>query len=281
MSISEALYSTQPSHMTPSKIMPADLRLTLVQTDLVWQNAEHNRALLQQLISPLAGQTDLIILPEMFTSAFVTGAGSVPEQWPGTTLAWLREQATSLGAAITGSIAVMDEGKKFNRLLFVTPEGEWYQYDKRHLFRMLGEDKRYAAGHDKLLLQWRGWRLFPMVCYDLRFPVWCRNTPEAAWDLMICVANWPAPRTDHWSTLLKARAIENLGYVAGVNRVGQDGNNLAYEGASAVYSPNGLTLADRGNQAGLCSCTLSWELLDKWRRDFPAWMDADSFTLQP
>jgi len=265
--------------MTPPEIPPPDLRLTLLQTDLAWQDAEHNRALLHRQITPLAGTTDLVILPEIFTSAFVTGAGSVAEAWPGSTLDWMLELSRTTGAAITGSIAVLDQGNKFNRLLFVTPEGEVYQYDKRHLFRMLGEHKRYAAGCEKLVLQWRGWRIFPMVCYDLRFPAWCRSTSLMPWDLMICVANWPAPRKDHWSTLLRARAIENLGIVAAVNRVGQDGNGLHYAGGSAVYPPNGPALVEAGADAGLYQATLVYADLQQWRCDFPAWMDADSYTL--
>ena len=265
--------------MTPQKNNPDELRLTLLQTDLAWQDGAHNRQLLQCQIAPLAGTTDLIILPEMFTSAFAVAAGAVAENWPGPTLDWLLEQARNSGAAITGSVAVLDQGQKFNRLLFVTPEGQVYQYDKCHLFRMLGEDKRYTAGKEKLLLRWRGWRIFPMVCYDLRFPVWCRSTSASPWDLMICVANWPAPRTPAWSALLKARAIENLGYVAGVNRVGIDGNQLGYDGSSAVYSPTGQTLVDGGNLAGVYHTTVSLSALEQWRQEFPAWMDADNFTI--
>jgi predicted amidohydrolase len=144
---------------------------------------------------------------------------------------------------------------------------------------MLGEHQRYAAGAGKLLLTWRGWRLFPMVCYDLRFPVWCRNTASASYDLMLCVANWPAPRREHWSALLKARAIENLAFVAGVNRVGHDGNGLDYAGQSAIYGPRGETLVHAGDTAKLAQATLQLGDLHAWRERFPAWMDADAFQL--
>lgn len=260
--------------------MQDTLRLTLLQSDLAWQDAERNRVLLEQQLDGLAASTDLVILPEMFTSAFALGSGAIAETPDGPTLAWMREQARRLDAALTGSIAVMDDGKRYNRLYFVTPDGRVLYYDKRHLFRMLGEHERYAAGRDKLLLTWRGWRILPLVCYDLRFPVWCRSTPQAAWDLMIVVANWPAPRAQHWRTLLQARAIENLGYVAGVNRVGRDGNGLDYAGYSAVVDAQGQELLQAGSTEGVFHCDITRSALEDWRKRFPAFMDADSFTLQ-
>ena len=255
------------------------LRLTLVQCDLVWQDAASNRALLEAQLAPLAGTTDLVLLPEMFTSAFVVGAGAVPEPHPGPTLEWMQGLARDLDAALCGSVAVRVDGKQLNRLLFVTPDGEVQHYDKRHLFRMLGEHERYAAGTDKLLLSWRGWRIFPTVCYDLRFPVWCRNTEKEPYDVMLCVANWPAPRSEHWSALLKARAIENLAFVAGVNRVGRDGNDMHYAGQSAVYGPQGETVAHAGDSATLTHAVLQRDALTTWRTQFPAYMDADNFQL--
>jgi omega-amidase len=257
-----------------------DLRVSLVQTDLQWQAAELNRKLLEALIRPLAGNTDLIILPEMFTSAFAMGSGAIAEEHPGPTLAWMQQMAKETGAALTGSIAALDQGKRYNRLLFVTPDGSAAHYDKRHLFRMLGEDQRYASGNRKLLVEWRGWRIMPLVCYDLRFPVWSRYTQAEPYDLLIYVANWPAPRNQHWRTLLQARAIENLCYVAGVNRIGRDGNNLDYVGHSAVVDPQGNETLQAGAAAGVYNTTLSRTTLQQWREKFPAWMDADAFTLQ-
>lgn len=259
--------------------MQDSLRLALIQTDLAWQDAAANRMLLSGRLAPLAGTVDLIVLPEMFTSAFAVGSGAVAEAAAGPSLDWMREQARQLGAALTGSIAVEEQGKRYNRLYFVTPEGEVRHYDKRHLFRMLGEDKRYASGRDKLLLEWRGWRILPLVCYDLRFPVWCRSTAQATWDLMLVVANWPAARTLHWEALLQARAIENLGYVAGVNRVGVDGNGLDYDGASMVVDPRGKVLVHAGSAAGVFQTSLSGKELQTWRESFPAWMDADHFVI--
>jgi omega-amidase len=259
--------------------MQETLRLALIQTDLAWQDAESNRVLLAQRLQALAGTTDLVILPEMFTSAFAVGSGAIAEEHPGPTQAWMLQQARALGAAITGSIAVMEDGKRYNRLLFVTPEGDVHVYDKRHLFRMLGEDRRYAAGTSKLIVDYRGWRILPLVCYDLRFPVFCRSTAAEPWDLMLVVANWPAPRAQHWRTLLQARAIENLGYVAGVNRIGRDGNGLDYAGNSVVVDPQGNELIQAHNVEGTYCSTITRAALQDWRERFPAWMDADGFTL--
>jgi omega-amidase len=269
-----------PMHSGPEIAMQETLRLALIQTDLAWQDADSNRTLLEQRLHPLAGEVDLVILPEMFTSAFAVGSGAIAEPHPGPTQSWMLQQARVLGAAITGSIAVVDDGKRYNRLLFVTPEGTVQTYDKRHLFRMLGEDKRYAAGANKLLVQYRGWRILPLVCYDLRFPVWCRNTMAEPWDLMLVVANWPAPRAAHWRTLLQARAIENQGFVAGVNRIGRDGNGLDYAGGSVVVDPLGNELLQAHAEEGCFCTTITSEALQQWRTNFPAWMDADSFTLQ-
>lgn len=259
--------------------MQETLRLALIQTDLAWQDADSNRALLRQRLQPLAGETDLVILPEMFTSAFAMGSGAIAEPHPGPTQEWLLQQARELGAAITGSIAVVEDGKRYNRLLFVTPGGEVHKYDKRHLFRMLGEDRRYSAGAAKLIVEYRGWRILPLVCYDLRFPVFCRSTAVEPWDLMLMVANWPAPRAQHWRTLLQARAIENLGYVAGVNRIGRDGNGLDYAGNSVVVDPQGNELIQAHGVEGSFCTSISRATLQDWRERFPAWMDADGFTL--
>lgn len=257
----------------------SELRVSLVQTDLEWQHAEHNRKLLEPQVRPLAGSTDLIILPEMFTSAFTMGSGAIAEEHPGPTLAWMQQMAKETDAALTGSVATLEDGKRYNRLLFVKPEGTYSLYDKKHLFRMLGEDLRYAEGKRKLLVEWRGWRILPLVCYDLRFPVWSRYTHAEPYDLALYVANWPAPRNHHWRALLQARAIENLAYVAGVNRIGRDGNNLDYVGHSAIVDPFGIEVLQAGAVAGVYTATISLKVVHEWRAKFPAWMDADAFTL--
>lgn len=255
------------------------MRLALIQPDLAWQAAELNRQRLQQWLQPLRHQTDLVILPEMFTSAFAVGSGAIAEQHPGPTLAWMQQMAQELDAAVTGSVAVMDHGQRYNRLYFVKPDGSTQHYDKKHLFRMLGEHKRYGGGDRKLLVEWRGWRILPLVCYDLRFPVWSRHTAAEPYDLLLYVANWPAARHLHWRTLLQARAIENLCYVAGVNRIGRDGNDLDYNGHSAVVSPLGEEVMQAGTVAGVHQCTIDLQAVTDWREKFPAWMDSDSFTL--
>lgn len=255
------------------------LTLTLVQSNLEWQQAETNREILAGLLANETIRTDLILLPEMFTSAFTMESGAIAEDWPGATVDWMQELAEKYDAAVCGSIAVTDDGKRYNRLVFITPEGNAVFYDKRHLFRMLGEHKRYAAGEERAVLVWRGWRIYPLVCYDLRFPVWCRNTPELAYDLMLFVANWPGARNHHWQALLEARAIENLAYVAGVNRIGHDGNGIGYLGHSMVFDATGKTLLNAGESAGIHTVTLDKTQLEEYRQTFPAHMDADTFEL--
>lgn len=256
------------------------LNLALVQHDLLWGDAAGNRDTLSHLLYAMSHQVDLVILPEMFTSAFDAQATAMAEPWPGETLDWMLAHSRQLDAAITGSIAVIEAGQRFNRLVFVRPDGQVSLYDKRHLFRMMGEHKRYAAGSQRLIVHWRGWRIFPLVCYDLRFPVWCRNGPELDYDLMLCVANWPAPRTLAWRALLKARAIENLAFVAGVNRTGSDTRQLQYEGASCIEAPDATTLLDAGDRPGIYHCSLDLAWLENFRKHFPAHLDADRFRLE-
>ena len=255
-----------------------NLRLSLIQPDLLWQDLEGNRERLAEYLQQLAGGTDLILLPEMFTAGFGSRENRFAEDADGPTLDWMRTMAAETGAAITGSYAVTTEGLPVNRLQWVTPQGEVSSYDKRHLFRMAGEHKRYGAGSDKLLVSLKGWRICPMVCYDLRFPVWCRNNDD--YDLLLFVANWPAARSYQWSQLLIARAIENLSYVAGVNRVGTDGNGLHYDGCSAVVDPEGREILQTKANTGAHSVTLDWLKLQEFRQSFPAHLDADQFELK-
>ena len=205
-----------------------DLRVSLVQGDTVWHDPAANRAMYADLVAPLAGQTDLVLLPETFTSGFSNEALASAEDMDGPTVAWMRQQAARLGAVVTGSVQLRVGEGVFNRMLWATPDGDLQCYDKRHLFRMAREHERYAAGRDRLTVELKGWRICPLVCYDLRFPVFVRNRfgVEAPgrfdYDLLLFVANWPTPRRYAWQTLLRARAIENLGYVAAVNRAGDE-----------------------------------------------------------
>jgi predicted amidohydrolase len=256
------------------------MKITLVQSNLEWQQAEANREILAGMLAQSVAETDLIVLPEMFTSAFSVGSGAVPEAWPGESVDWMQAVAANFDAAVCGSIAVLEDGERFNRLVFVSPEGGLAYYDKRHLFRMLGEDKRYTAGTERAVLSWRGWRILPLICYDLRFPVWSRNTPDLAYDLLLYVANWPGARNYHWQTLLKARAIENLAYVAGVNRIGQDGNGIAYIGHSMLINPAGEVLLDAEESAGTFTISMDKSALEDYRKSFPAHLDADEFELK-
>lgn len=252
-----------------------NLKISLIQTPLDWQQPESNRNRLAELMAPLAGQTDLIVLPEMFTTGFTMEPEAVAEPMSGPTLAWLRDQAAALGAAVCGSVVIEDQGYR-NRLLFVTPDGAVEHYDKRHLFRMANEHQYYVAGDSRKVIEYKGWRILPQVCYDLRFPVWCRNRND--YDLALFVANWPAPRRNAWRTLLLARAIENQCYVAGVNRIGEDGKGLEYSGDSLLVDPKGQALLDApAGEAFVKTGTLYAEDLRQFRDNFPAWQDADAF----
>lgn len=259
-----------------------ELRVSLVQGDTRWHDPAGNRDYYAGLVAPLAGQTDLVLLPETFTSGFSNEALAEAETMDGPTVAWLREQAARLGGVVTGSVQIREGEGVYNRMLWATPEGGLSYYDKRHLFRMAREHERYAAGKAAITVDLKGWRVRPLVCYDLRFPVFIRNRFEGGrfdYDLLLFVANWPAPRRHAWRTLLRARAIENLAYVAAVNRVGSDGNGIAYSGDSAAIDFLGLDLADLDDQAQVRTVVLSAESLAAHRERFPAQLDADRFTL--
>jgi predicted amidohydrolase len=264
-----------------------DLRIALAQGDTRWHDPAGNRHYYADMIAPLAGQVDLVLLPETFTSGFSNDAVAQAEDMDGPTVAWLRDQSTALDAAICGSVQLREDGKVYNRLLFVTPDGAVHRYDKRHLFRYGGEHERYAPGEARISVDWRGWRICPLVCYDLRFPVFARNrydverSQQLDYDLLLFVANWPSARAYPWKTLLRARAIENLCYVAGLNRVGTDGNGLHYSGDSAVLDMLGQPIREGGDAPMLLTATLSASELAAHRARFPAMLDADPFQLLP
>lgn len=262
-----------------------DLRISLVQGATRWHDPAGNRDYYGDLIKPLANVTDLVILPETFTSGFSNEAIDKAEGMDGPTVRWIRDQAIALDAAVTGSVQLRTEEGVFNRLLWATPDGELQYYDKRHLFRYAGEHKRYAAGEKRLTVEWKGWRINPLVCYDLRFPVYSRNRYNVEregrldFDLQIFVANWPAARAYAWKTLLRARAIENLCYVAAVNRVGVDGNGLEYSGDSAAIDFLGQTLIETTGEEGVVGSVISSAELAAHRKRFPAMLDGDTFSL--
>ena len=267
-----------------------DLSVTIIQTDLFWENSTANLANLEEKIAQISLITDLIILPEMFTTGFTMNAKSVAEPMNYITFKWLKQQAKRTQAVITGSFIVKEGGHFFNRLIWMRPDGSFETYDKRHLFRMGEEDKTFTAGKKRLIVELKGWRICPLICYDLRFPVWSRNNilknseprtlnPELSYDLLIYVANWPRVRSQVWDTLLKARAIENQSYCIGVNRVGKDGMGLDYSGNSAIIDFKGNQLFFQNDSEVIHNQILSKKKLEDFRNKFPAYLDADGFEI--
>jgi omega-amidase len=255
-------------------------RISLAQQPLAWHDAPANRAHFAAVLAPLKGGTDLVVLPEMFTSGFTMKPEQFAENADGETRAWLIDQARELDAAVGGSVAVNDRGRYFNRFMLATPAGEVCSYDKRHLFRLGGEHRHYSAGSHATIVEFRGVRLCPMVCYDLRFPVWSRRRPELDYDVVIYSANWPAPRRHAWTTLLRARAIENQAYCVGVNRVGADANGNAHLGESVVLDFMGQPLLELSGDARVATVPIEVAAVRDWRDKFPAHLDADAFSLE-
>jgi predicted amidohydrolase len=263
--------------------MMKDLSLTLIQTSLHWEEPVANLAMLEEKLWRLEGSQEVVLLPEMFNTGFTMNAEKVAEPMGLTTFRWMKQQAQRMDAVIAGSYIVKESGKFYNRFIWMQPDGDFQYYDKRHLFRMAEEHDTFSAGQERLIISYKGWRICPMVCYDLRFPVWSRNNlleNGMEYDLLLYVANWPAPRKSAWEILLKGRAIENLAYCAGVNRIGVDGNETSYEGSSVIIDPKGNVLSDAGGEEGVCSAVLSREQLESYRTKFPAYLDADRFEIK-
>ncbi|WP_111641985.1 amidohydrolase [Marinimicrobium alkaliphilum] len=256
--------------------MTDNLRLTLLQDSLIPEDPAANLARWDRHLAG-CGDADLVVLPEVFTTGFCPGARAHAERPNGKAYRWMAEWAARLDTVITGSLVVQVGNAYVNRLVWMRPDGDYQEYDKRHLFRMAGEHERYAMGRERLVVEWRGWRILPLICYDLRFPVWSRNRDD--YDLALYVANWPAARRLHWQRLLQARAIENLSVVVGVNRIGADTQGQEYSGDSAVYGADGRTLLEAKAEAGAFSVNLVLGELDTYRSAFPAHLDADSFSL--
>lgn len=258
------------------------MRISLIQTSLHWEQPARNRAHLADRLRPLAGVTDLIILPEMFTTGFSMNAGALAEPADGPAVQWLRQQAALTGAMVMGSFICRDNDLYYNRLVWTTPDGSGGHYDKKHLFSLAKEHLTYTAGDQQVIFEWMGWRIRPLVCYDLRFPVWSRqpNDPASHYDLLIYVANWPQRRSHHWRSLLAARAIENQCYTIGVNIVGQDGNGLEYSGDSTVTDYGGQTLAHAAMTEQTISVSLDADAQKNYRQQFFFLRDADIFQLK-
>ncbi|MCX6239718.1 MAG: amidohydrolase [Bacteroidia bacterium] len=255
-----------------------NLRITIAQVDLAWENPGQNRRDLELQIRQLAGKSDLVILPETFTTGFSMHASDLAEPMDGPTIKWLINLSQITSLAIGGSIIIKDNGLYYNRFVFITPNGENFFYDKRHLFSIGGESISFTAGNQRLIVNFLGWRIALYICYDLRFPVWCRNVNDT--DLMIFTANWPASRSEVWKTLLKARAIENQVYVTGVNRIGTDGNGISYIGESQFVNYRGEVLTENNiSTSGLLSYEISKKELNNFREIFPVANDADRFLI--
>lgn len=220
--------------------MQDTLKVAIIQSNLIWENPVANRSNFKDKINTIPKDVDIVLLPEMFTSGFTMSPENVYENMDGDTVNWLKDTAEKNNIAIGGSLVIKENEAFFNRFVFVQPNGIIKTYDKRHTFTLAGEDKVYKAGSSKTIIEYKGWKICAMICYDLRFPVWARNSED--YDVLVYVANWPKPRIDAWDTLLKARAIENMSYCVGVNRIGTDANNLEYVGHSAVYDSLGKTL---------------------------------------
>jgi omega-amidase len=262
-----------------------DLKITLIQSELHWEDIDANLAMFEEKIWRINGTTDVIVLPEMFTTGFTMAAHKYGELMNMRTFKWMKQMADQTSALILGSYIVKVHDRYYNRLIWMEPGGNFKTYDKRHLFRMANEHKTYAAGESLLIATWKGWRICPLVCYDLRFPVWSRNkwdnnTKRLAYDVAIYVANWPTTRIDAWDTLLRARAIENVSYVVGVNRIGQDGNGVEHNGHSSVISPKGEPIFSNEGAETIHSVELNANSLSAFRDRFPSYLDADDFTLE-
>jgi omega-amidase len=257
--------------------MAEQLRISTVQVALAWEDIEANLAMFSSKLAPLAGQTDVVILPEMFTTGFSMAASRLAEPMSGRTMDWLAAQSAKLGAVVTGSFIATEGGQFFNRLVWMRPDGNFELYDKRHLFSPAAEHEAYTAGQRKLVTEWLGWKICPLICYDLRFPVWSRNVE--GYDLLLYVANWPERRSHHWRQLLIGRAIENQCYVAGVNRCGTDGIGLHYAGDSALVDYSGKLLYQITDAANIFTISLSLEMLRSYRESLQFLADKDDFEI--
>ncbi|HEY2582462.1 MAG TPA: amidohydrolase [Mucilaginibacter sp.] len=255
-----------------------NIKITLLQAYLFWENVDKN---LQNIAAKLTGireKTDLIVLPEMFNTGFTMDAEKLAEPMGGKTMKWMHKIATQNKCVVTGSIIIKESDKYYNRLIWMRPDGSYEQYDKRHLFALGKEHEVYTAGDKKLIVDLNGWKICPMICYDLRFPVWLRNV-NSEYDLLLFVANWPERRISHWRSLLNARAIENQSYVVGVNRIGHDGNEVYHSGDSTCVDPNGNVLYHKKDEEDRYTLTVLANEVSKTRRAMPFLKDADKFDI--
>lgn len=257
-----------------------DLSITTIQTHLFWEDVDANLAHFDEKISAITFQTDIIVLPEMFTTGFTVKPEQLAEPHGGKGFQWMLQKAQEKKCVVVGSISVKENALFYNRLYWVNPDGSYKQYNKRHLFRMGNEHEHYTAGDQKIIIDYKGWKICPLVCYDLRFPVWSRNTKNNAYDVLIYVANWPEARSFPWKQLLIARAIENQCYVVGANRIGVDGNDVKHSGDSCVLNPKGESISKTPANIDFTeTVTVSSTYIKEFRIAFPVLMDGDDFTI--
>jgi len=256
-----------------------DLHIALFQLNLVWENPTDNRAIIDKWFQKVSNSTDIVFLPEMFNTGFSMNVSELAEPMNGETVQWMKKCCAEYKFALCGSLIIQEKGQYFNRLVFVEPSGQVHFYNKRHLFTMGNEESHFQQGTERLIIHFKGWRICPLICYDVRFPVWSRNNNE--YDILVYVANWPHNRDEVWNTLLKSRAIENQSYVVGVNRVGVDGQMIHYIGNSQIINAKGNRITDSNEgEEGIVSAEISMAELVKFRTAFPVLNDADSFYLK-
>lgn len=267
-----------------------DLKVTIVQASLAWEDIDANLAMFSDKLKVVQPDvTDLIVLPEMFSTGFTMNASGVAESMDGKAVQWMKKTAAEKNCVVTGSLVIKEDGKYYNRLIWMLPDGKYEVYDKRHLFRMAKEQNTYTIGNKRIIVNLKGWKICPLVCYDLRFPVWSRNVPlntegspnDNVYDCLIYVANWPEVRNHPWKQLLLARAIENQVYVVGINRVGKDGNGVPHTGDSAVINAKGIIISKtKANEESVETVSLSAKELEDFRKVFPVALDADKFSIE-
>ena len=255
------------------------LKITTFQAYLFWENTEKNLQNLGLRLSSIREKTDLIVLPEMFNTGFTMNADRLAEEMGGRTMQWMNEQARKFASVVTGTLIIRENGHFYNRLIWMRPDGTYEYYDKRHLFSLAKEEETFTAGTKKLFVELNGFIIRPCICYDLRFPVWLRNTREEAYDMLLLVASWPERRSHHWRTLIPARAVENQAYVVAVNRVGHDGNEIYHSGDSMCIDPNGKVVYYKPNDEDLYTFSINKAEVTRARQDFPFQQDADAFSL--
>ena len=258
--------------------MPDTIKLWLLQLDILWEQPLKNLAKIDRILNKTSSTGDILFIPEMFTTGFSMNPEMLAETMDGPAVSWMKKTASMLNIAVAGSLVIKEHSSFFNRFVFATPSGKLEFYNKRHLFTMDDEEKHYVKGNERIVIEYKGWKILPQICYDLRFPVWSRNQND--YDLLVYVANWPQLRNEVWDTLLKARAMENQSYVAGINRIGTDGRMISYSGHTSVYSPKGeLLFKAEDNKECLLAIDISYNDMQHFRNNFPVQKDADKFDI--